>query len=53
MTNIKNTTNNVKIKTLSENDAVKEKLDGNNTLTVKQPAVVNEQTKTKASIGLN
>ena len=47
-----NKTNNVKIKSLNGREAIRETLDENNTLTVKQP-VVNEKTKTKVSIGLN
>ena len=37
----------------NEYEAIRKKLDGNNTLTVKQPVVVNEPTKAKVSIGLN
>ena len=48
-----NKTNNVIKKTLNGYYAIREKLDENNALTVKQPAVVNEQTKTKVSIELN
>ena len=47
--NLKNNkTNNVKMKSLNGYDAIREELDKNNTLTVKQPVVVNEQTKTKS-----
>ena len=42
-----NKTNNVKIKSLNGYDAIREKLDENNTLTVKQP-VVNEKRKQKS-----
>ena len=45
-------TNNVKIKSFNGHGAIREKLDDNNTLTVKQP-VVNEETKTNVSIVLN
>ena len=48
-----NTTNNVKIKSLNGYDAIGERLDEHNTLTVKQPVVVNEKPKTKVSIVLN
>ena len=34
-------------------DAIRERLDEHNTLTVKQPVVVNEKPKTKVSIVLN
>ena len=47
-----NKTNNANIKSLNGCDAIREKLDDNNTLTVKQP-VVNEQTKANISIVLN
>ena len=50
--NLNNKTNNVKMKYLNGYGAIREKLDEHNTLTVKQP-VVNEATKTKASIVLN
>ena len=50
----KNNKNNiVKIKFLNGYDAIREKLDETNTLTVKQPVVVNEKPKSKDSIGLN
>ena len=42
----------IKIRFLNGYDAIREKLDENNTLTVKQPAV-NEEPKTKVSTGLN
>ena len=48
-----NKTKNFKIKSLNGYDAIGEKLDENNTLTVKQPVVVNEQTKSKVSVVLN
>ena len=41
----------IKVKSLSGYDAIREKLDEGNTMTVKQP-VVNEKPKTKVSIGL-
>ena len=41
----------IKVKSLSGYDAIKEKLDEGNTMTVKQP-VVTEKPKTKVSIGL-
>ena len=49
----KQRTNNktVKIKSLNGYDAIKEKVDEGNTMTVKQP-VVNEKLKTQISIGL-
>ena len=48
-----NKTNNVEINYLNGYDAIGEKLDEHSTLTVKQPVVVNEKTKSKVSIGLN
>ena len=50
--NLNNKPDKAKLKSLNGYDAIGEKLGENNTLTVKQP-VVNEKTKTKASIGLN
>ena len=49
----KQNTNNktIKVKSLNGYDAIREKLDQGNTMTVKQP-VVNEKPKTKVSIGL-
>ena len=47
--NINNKT--IKIKSLSGCDAISEKLDEGNTMTVKSP-VVNQKPKTKVSIGL-
>ena len=48
-----NKTNNIKIKSLSGYDAIRENLDKeNNTLTVKQ-SMLNKRPKTKVSIGLN
>ena len=49
----KQNTNNktIKIKSLHGYDAIREKLDEGNTMTVKQP-VVNEKPKTKVSICL-
>ena len=41
----------IKIKPLNGYDAIREKLDEGNTMTVKQP-VVTEKPKTKVSIGL-
>ena len=41
----------IKIKSLNGYDAIREKLDEGNTMTVKQP-VVTEKPKTKVSIGL-
>ena len=41
----------VKVKTLNGYDAIREKIDEDNTLTVKKP-VVTEKPKTKVSIGL-
>ena len=41
----------IKVKSLNGYDAIREKLDEGNTMTVKQP-VVNEKPKTKVSIGL-
>ena len=43
----------IKLKSLNGNDVIREKLDEHNTLTVEQPVVENEQTKTKVSIVLN
>ena len=47
--NINNKT--IKVKSLNGYDAIREKLDEGNTMTVKQP-VVTEKPKTKVSIGL-
>ena len=49
----KQNTNNktIKVKSLNGYDAIREKLDEGNTMTVKQP-VVTEKPKTKVSIGL-
>ena len=47
--NANNTT--IKVKPLNGYDAIREKLDEGNTMTVKQP-VVTEKPKTKVSIGL-
>ena len=49
----KQNTNNktVEVKPLNGYDAIREKLDEGNTMTVKSP-VVNEKPKTKVSIGL-
>ena len=49
----KQNTNNktIKVKSLNGYDAIREKLDEGNTMTVKQP-VINEKPKTKVSIGL-
>ena len=49
----KHNTNNktIKAKSLNGYDAIREKLDEGNTMTVKQP-VVTEKPKTKVSIGL-
>ena len=47
--NANNTT--IKVKSLNGYDAIREKLDEGNTMTVKQP-VVTEKPKTKVSIGL-
>ena len=41
----------IKVKSLNGYDAIREKLDEGNTITVKQP-VVTEKPKTKVSIGL-
>ena len=46
-----NKINNVKVKSLNGYDAIREKLDEGNIMTVKQP-VVTEKPKTKVSIGL-
>ena len=51
--NQNNKTNNIKMKSLNVYDAIRERLDENNTLTVKQPVVANEQPTTKVSIVLN
>ena len=45
-----NKTNNSEIKSLSGYDAIRKQLDENNTLTVKQPVVANEQNNIKVSI---
>ena len=49
----KQNTNNktIKVKSLNGYDAIREKIDEGNTMTVKQP-VVTEKPKTKVSIGL-
>ena len=47
----KQTNKTIKIKSLNGYDAIREKLDEGNTMTVKQP-VVTEKPKTKVSIGL-
>ena len=49
----KQSTNNkpIKVKSLNGYDAIREKLDEGNTMTVKQP-VVTEKPKNKVSIGL-
>ena len=49
----KQSTNNktIKVKSLNGYDAIREKIDAGNTMTVKQP-VVAEKPKTKVSIGL-
>ena len=47
-----NKTNNVKTKSLNVCGAIRERLDENNTLTVKQPVLV-MKAKTKVSIGLH
>ena len=41
----------IKVKSLNGYDAIREKIDEGNTMTVKQP-VVTEKPKTKVSIGL-
>ena len=41
----------IKVKSLNGYDAIREKIDEGNTMTVKQP-VVTEKTKPKVSIGL-
>ena len=48
-----NNTNYIQITYLNGYDAIGERLDEHNTLTVKQPVVVDEKPKTKVSIGLN
>ena len=50
----KHNTNNktVKVKSLNRYDAIREKLDEGNTMTVKQPAESVTKPKTKVSIGL-
>ena len=47
----KQTSNTIKVKSLNGYDAIREKIDEGNTMTVKQP-VVTEKPKTKVSIGL-
>ena len=47
----KQTSKTIKVKSLNGYDAIREKLDEGNTMTVKQP-VVTEKPKTKVSIGL-
>ena len=50
----KQNTNNktIKVRSLNGYDAIREKIDEDNTLTVKQQPVVTERTKPKVSIGL-
>ena len=45
-------TNNVKVKSLNGYDAIREKLDEGNTMTVKTPVEQTTKPKTKISIGL-
>ena len=45
-------TNNVKVKSLNGYDAIREKLDEDNTLTAKTPLEQTTKPKTKLSIGL-
>ena len=45
-------TNNVKVKSLNGYDAIREKLDEGNTMTVKTPVEQTTKPKTKVSIGL-
>ena len=47
----KQTNKTIKVKSLNGYDAIREKIDEGNTMTVKQP-VVTEKPKTKVSIGL-
>jgi hypothetical protein len=47
----KQTNKTIKVKSLNGYDAIREKIDQGNTMTVKQP-VVTEKPKTKVSIGL-
>ena len=47
----KQTSKTIKVKSLNGYDAIREKIDAGNTMTVKQP-VVTEKPKTKVSIGL-
>ena len=47
----KQTSKTIKVKSLNGYDAIREKIDEGNTMTVKQP-VVTEKPKTKVSIGL-
>ena len=47
----KQTSKTIKVKSLNGYDAIREKLDEGNIMTVKQP-VVTEKPKTKVSIGL-
>ena len=47
----KQTNKTIKVKSLNGYDAIREKLDEGNTMTVKQP-VVTEKPKNKVSIGL-
>ena len=47
----KQTSKAIKVKSLNGYDAIREKLDEGNTMTIKQP-VVTEKPKTKVSIGL-
>ena len=50
----KQNTNNktIKVKSLNGYDAIREKLDEGNTMTVKQPVEPSTKPKTKVSIGL-
>ena len=47
----KQTSKTIKVKSLNGYDAIREKIDEGNTMTVKQP-VVTEKPKTQVSIGL-
>ena len=51
--NFKNKPYKVKPKSLNGHDAIGEKLDENNTLTMKNPVAATEKPKTKMTIGLN
>ena len=48
----KQTSKTVKVKSLNGYDAIREKLDEGNTMTVKNPVEQPEKPKTKVSIGL-